>query len=465
MSAISLKSITGITSITTPAGVDNQFTLHTNDTTQRLKVTESGVDVTGVVTARSNVEISDYIKHLGDTNTMIGFPSNDSFSVTTNNVTRMTFTGNFIDLPDAGTFRFGGSNDLQIYHGSGGASNIVHSNTSQPLNISATGTGNISLLTNSTERLRITPTGLNVTGITTIRNASGTKLYEGASNGSKLFHAGTERLSTELYGIDINGTLGADQVNCSGIVTASQGLNINVSPAITIRDGTTEKGYIGFNANDPFIGRKNGVGLAFQNNKIRPVDGDDGSPSNNTIDLGEPTYRFKDGYFAGNLVMASGHGIDFSATGDASGMDNELLDDYEEGSWTPQYQNGSGSITVNGSYSIQYGRYIKIGKMVYVEGALRANVSNNSNGTYDIGGLPFTVSNDTDSGGVLMCKEQSSWTVAPDHFSPMKNTTAARARAGLNDGASSYSNGNTSHFNSGSANNNRIYFSGSYMAA
>ena len=53
MSQISLKSISGITSITTPAGVDNVFTVHTNDTTQRLKVTQSGIDVTGVVTATS----------------------------------------------------------------------------------------------------------------------------------------------------------------------------------------------------------------------------------------------------------------------------------------------------------------------------------------------------------------------------------------------------------------------------
>ena len=53
MSQISLKSISGITSITTPAGVDDQLTVHTNDTTQRVKVTQSGIDVTGVVTATS----------------------------------------------------------------------------------------------------------------------------------------------------------------------------------------------------------------------------------------------------------------------------------------------------------------------------------------------------------------------------------------------------------------------------
>ena len=50
MSQINLKSITGITSITTPAGVDNQLTLHTNDTTQRVKVTQSGIEVVGVAT-------------------------------------------------------------------------------------------------------------------------------------------------------------------------------------------------------------------------------------------------------------------------------------------------------------------------------------------------------------------------------------------------------------------------------
>ena len=51
MSQISLKSISGITSITTPAGVDNQLTVHTFDTTEKLKVTSDGVNVTGVVTA------------------------------------------------------------------------------------------------------------------------------------------------------------------------------------------------------------------------------------------------------------------------------------------------------------------------------------------------------------------------------------------------------------------------------
>ena len=136
----------------------------------------------------------------------------------------------------------------------------------------------------------------------------------------------------------------------------------------------------------------------------------------------------------GNLVIGtSGKGIDFSATGDAGGMSSELLDDYEEGDFTPTFSNGSGSITVN-AYSIQYGKYVKIGKMVYVEGGLRANVTNNSSGTYDIGGLPFTSANTDNSSGMLHGKEQSAWTVAPHHFSTIQNTDKARARGGIDVG-------------------------------
>ena len=64
MSAISLKSISGITSITTPAGVDNQLTLHTNNTTERVKIDVSGnvhinnhLAITGVTTASQGLRV------------------------------------------------------------------------------------------------------------------------------------------------------------------------------------------------------------------------------------------------------------------------------------------------------------------------------------------------------------------------------------------------------------------------
>ena len=58
MSAISLKSITGITSITTPAGVDNVFTVHTNDTTERFRIDQTGnQNIVGIVTVTKDLDV------------------------------------------------------------------------------------------------------------------------------------------------------------------------------------------------------------------------------------------------------------------------------------------------------------------------------------------------------------------------------------------------------------------------
>ncbi len=100
----------------------------------------------------------------------------------------------------------------------------------------------------------------------------------------------------------------------------------------------------------------------------------------------------------GDLVVASGHGISFAATSDASGMTSELLDDYEEGTFTPSYTQGTDSAT----YSIQTGRYTKVGNRVFFEFELDGNsITGNSSHLY-IGGLPFTSKNAVPSSGALI---------------------------------------------------------------
>jgi hypothetical protein len=94
----------------------------------------------------------------------------------------------------------------------------------------------------------------------------------------------------------------------------------------------------------------------------------------------------------GNLVIGtSGKGIDFSATSDGSGtMTSEVLDDYEEGTWTPSFR-GSGTAGTY-SYTVQIGKYVKIGKMVTVWAAIFNIVaSSNGTGNIEITGLPYTV--------------------------------------------------------------------------
>ena len=92
----------------------------------------------------------------------------------------------------------------------------------------------------------------------------------------------------------------------------------------------------------------------------------------------------------GNLVIGtSGKGIDFSATSDASGMTSEVLDDYEEGTWTPGFEGFDGSAG-SVAFSEQVGTYTKIGRLV--TGHMRLTLTNNGDWSSDmkLTGLPFT---------------------------------------------------------------------------
>ena len=90
----------------------------------------------------------------------------------------------------------------------------------------------------------------------------------------------------------------------------------------------------------------------------------------------------------GNLIVASGHGIDFSANGNAGGMTSELLDIYEEGSWTPYIYPMSSNIPV--TYSHQSGRYTRIGNVVHFQFKLQvSNITGNRNQGFGINGFPY----------------------------------------------------------------------------
>ena len=97
---------------------------------------------------------------------------------------------------------------------------------------------------------------------------------------------------------------------------------------------------------------------------------------------------------AGNIVMGtSGKGIDFSATSDATAMSAELLDDYEEGTWTGTFASGSGTITADTSVDLL--NYTKVGRVVYINGRISASSVSTPSGTLKMEGLPFTVDNST----------------------------------------------------------------------
>ena len=97
----------------------------------------------------------------------------------------------------------------------------------------------------------------------------------------------------------------------------------------------------------------------------------------------------------GATPSTSGAGITFPATASAS-SDANTLDDYEEGTWTPTVF-GSGGSAGSQAYGQQNGRYVKIGRYVFLSGYLQ--LTNKGSWTTDvsIGGFPFTVNNENAS--------------------------------------------------------------------
>jgi hypothetical protein len=90
----------------------------------------------------------------------------------------------------------------------------------------------------------------------------------------------------------------------------------------------------------------------------------------------------------GNLVIGTaGKGIDFSADPSAPGMTSELLDDYEEGTWTPSIKFGGAAVGI--TYSRQAGTYTKVGNVVTVVFDMRLTSKGSSTGGLTIEGLPF----------------------------------------------------------------------------
>jgi hypothetical protein len=86
----------------------------------------------------------------------------------------------------------------------------------------------------------------------------------------------------------------------------------------------------------------------------------------------------------GNLVIGTaGKGIDFSANSNAAGMTSELLNDYEEGTWspTPTSTGATFDTVVNASYT-------KIGRLVYI----RCQLDNASAPTGTLSN-PMTITN------------------------------------------------------------------------
>jgi hypothetical protein len=120
------------------------------------------------------------------------------------------------------------------------------------------------------------------------------------------------------------------------------------------------------------------TGIAFSSARMYPVNSS-GVVANGTRDLGNTDARW------GNLWLSGG--VHLGGTGSAN-----KLEDYEEGAWSP-------TLSAAG-YTFQYnatteGRYVKIGRLVHINGYIRLSHVPSGSGTpaLNITGIPFSTSN------------------------------------------------------------------------
>ena len=145
----------------------------------------------------------------------------------------------------------------------------------------------------------------------------------------------------------------------------------------TFRKDGTDIGSIGVTSNDQlFLTRTTGSqGIKLKNSALMPANAD-GGDSDNDQDLGSSSVRWKD------LYLSSG--VRVGGTGTAN-----LLDDYEEGTWTPVVSGSS-----SGIYAIDSGfkaRYTKIGAVCHVSATFGLGaLSGSASGYTAISGFPFS---------------------------------------------------------------------------
>ena len=169
-------------------------------------------------------------------------------------------------------------------------------------------------------------------------------------------------------GIDDNATSTAITIDASENVTLAgrigPGGGSQTAPAYRIYSGYTDTGL--------YAHSTTGVSITTAGSQALKVD------SNTTVTKG-------------NLVIGtSGKGIDFSATSDGSGnMTSEVLDDYEEGTWSATF---TAAVTAPTTAQVETGLYTKVGNTVTARVYSNSFSMVGSSGILKVTGLPFSSS-------------------------------------------------------------------------
>ena len=171
-----------------------------------------------------------------------------------------------------------------------------------------------------------------------------------------------------------------------------------------------------------------------------------GADKDGTMNLGSSGARFENLYLSGGAYLG----------GTAAA---NLLDDYEEGTWTPTYSPQSSAFTSITYDAAVYGKYVKVGAVVHIQGIIRTDAISGGSGAVYIGGMPFTA----DNYGVMSIGYTNSF--AGDNPGGLYTATSStdiiiRYRTAANSALDNLLD--VTDLNTG-GNSNYIIFSGTYM--
>ena len=193
-------------------------------------------------------------------------------------------------------------------------------------------------------------------------NSGYNTIESGGSNELIIGRSGTEQLR-----IDENGNIGLNETNPTADIHMTKADDINE---------------IIMDANRPNAGQLIGRHRYYWNGtEVARMEGDAGSDTTN-----------KDDGYLRFLARASGSSIAEKLRIDSDGLKfngdtaaANALDDYEEGTWTPSFAEGSVTLQTNSAF------YVKIGKLVHAGCRVADPTNTTSSGVVTMNGLPFTV--------------------------------------------------------------------------
>jgi len=333
---------TGVTTSTTFVGNLTGNVTGTLQTAAQTNITSLGTLTSATISG--DLTIADSIVHSGDTDTKIRFPSANQFTVETAGTERLKLDRS--------------SDQSHLY--------VIGDDTGLGARLFLQNTNTTSGAQSSVECLD--QGGQSVSGIkfhiTDHSNNEGfISMFTRPSGGT----------TTEAIRIDSSGNMGLG-INAPTAASSETALHIyaNEYPEVHLTSSVT-----GSNAGDGSIFTLNNDSSTIIRNQENSYIRFDTNGSNERMRI----------HAGGTVNIPSGItlGSAISSTDAAN-----TLDDYEEGTWTPDWRGASAlGTTTYGSYNVA--SYVKIGNQVTVRGYSELNGSSGGSGFWFINNLPFTV--------------------------------------------------------------------------